>query len=166
MARASATRCAWPPESCVGPARGEVVELDEAERLVSQRLRVGDAAALEPERHVGEHRHVREQRVALEHRVDGALVGLARRDVLAADQDAAGRGLLEPRDESQRRGLAAAGRAEQGEERPGGDREVEVLDRREPGEPLRDADQFEVGPRLVERSGHQAPIRTDWNSAP
>ena len=54
----------------------EVVELDEAERLVRETARVVDAAALQPERDVLDDRHVREERVALEHGVDGAPVRL------------------------------------------------------------------------------------------
>ena len=100
---------------------------------------------------------MREQRVALEDRVDRALVRLAVGDVLAADQDAAGGRRLEAGHQAQGRGLAAAGRSEQREERPGRDREVEVLDRGEAGEPLGDADQFEVGAGVVEGAGHQAP---------
>ena len=41
----------------------------------------------------------------------------AQRHVVAADQDRARRWRLEPRDHAQRRGLAAAGRAEQRDER-------------------------------------------------
>ena len=48
---------------------------------------------------------------------DVALVGRQRGDVLAADQDAARGRLLEPRDHAQRRRLAAAGRAEQRDQR-------------------------------------------------
>src|SRR5690606_31603585 len=88
------------------------------------------------------------------------------RDVLAADEDAPRGGLLEPRDEAQGGGLAASRRAQQGEERARRDHQVEVLDRREARKALRDTDQFEVSTRFVARPGHQAPISTDWNSAP
>ena len=119
-----------------GAAAGEVVELDQAQRLVGLRRRIFDLAPAQAEGDVFEDRHVREQRVALEHRVHRALVRLLVGDVLAADQDAAGRRLLEPGHQAQRRGLAAAGRAEQGEERPGRDHQVQVFDRGEPGKPL------------------------------
>ena len=60
--------------------------------------------------------------------------------------------LLEPGDQPQGRRLAAAGRAEQREERAGRDGEVEVLDRGEPGKALRDPDQLQVGAGLGEHS--------------
>ena len=50
------------------------------------------------------------------------------RDVLAGDEDAALVGLLEPRDQAQRRGLARAGRAEQREEFAGVNGEVDAVD--------------------------------------
>ena len=168
MARASATRCCWPPESCGGPARGEVVEFDEPERLVRLADRVVDLATPQAEGDVLEDRHVREQRVALEDRVDRPLERLRGVTSLPPMRMRPAVGSSRPGDESQRRRLAAARRAEQGEERPGGDREVEILDGGESGEPLGDADELEVGARLGERCPcrHQTPSSTFWNSAP
>ena len=73
IARASATRCCCRPRAARAPLR-EVVELDEPERLVRLAERVVDAPSLQPERHVVDDRHVREQGIALEHGVDRALV--------------------------------------------------------------------------------------------
>jgi hypothetical protein len=149
-----------------GAALGEMVELDQAQRFVRLAHGVVDPPALEAERDVLEDRHVREERIRLEHGVDGSLVGLRRRDVLPADEDPAGGRLLEPCDESQRRGLPAARRAEQCEERAGGDGEIERVDRGESGVLLADPDQLEVGAALGEGSGrHQMPSSTFWNSA-
>jgi hypothetical protein len=58
------------------------------------------------------HGHVREQRVVLEDRVDVAVERRLVRDVLAAQQDLAGVGQLEPRDHPQRRRLPRARRNE------------------------------------------------------
>ena len=97
----------------------------------------------------------------------GPLMRLRVGDVGAADEDATAGGLLEPGHEAQRGRLAAAGRAEQGEERSGRDGQVELFDRGEPGEALLDADELEVGAPLGEfADGHaHDPSRMAWNSA-
>ena len=76
-----------------------------------------------------EHRHVRPDRVGLEHHAEAAPVGrhedAFERDektTRAVDRDLAGARPLEARDRAQRRGLAAAARAEQREELPLGHR--------------------------------------------
>ena len=66
-------------------ALAEAAELDELEHVVDLLLDVLDAAATQPERDVLEDVEVREQRVALEHRVHRPLVGLEPADVLAGD---------------------------------------------------------------------------------
>ena len=146
-ARASATRCCWPPESCAGLAPAEAVSCDELERLADARADLGlaDAAALEAEADVALHVEVREERVGLEHRVDVAPVGRLLGDVLAAEQDAAGGRVLEAADHAQRRGLAAPGRAEHREERAALDREREAVDRRHLPEALGDVLEMDVG---------------------
>ena len=72
-------------------------------------------ARLDPqaEGHVLEHRHVPEQGIVLEHETDIALAHVEIRGILAADDDVAAVGLLQPRDDPQQCGLAAAGGAEQ-----------------------------------------------------
>ena len=64
----------------------------------------------------------------LEDEGDVARRRLDLRDVVAADDDRARVGLLEPGDEAQRRRLAGAGRPEQHDELAVGDREIEVVD--------------------------------------
>ena len=104
-----------------GSALRERAHLHHAERV---RDLLGDLLlALAPDaqavRDVLEHRHVRPDRVGLEHHREAALLGrdvhaLRRRiDGGAADADLARARLLQPRDGAQRRGLAAAGRTEQ-----------------------------------------------------
>ena len=86
-ARASATRCCWPPESWPGLRLAEAAELDELERLADARadLVLGDLLALEAEGDVALDAQVREQRVGLEDRVDVALVRRVVGDVVAAE---------------------------------------------------------------------------------
>jgi hypothetical protein len=71
---------------------------------------------------------VRKQRVGLKHHADVAVGRGAQGHVLAADQDLPGRRHLQPCDETQRRGLAAAGGAEQRHQRAGIDGEGEAVD--------------------------------------
>ena len=118
-ARARATRCCWPPESWWAYWSACVVEPDEVEHLGGAgpaRWRGRDAAQLEPELDVLPRGHVREQAVRLEHHPHVALVGGHPGEVLAADLDAARVGVLEAGEAAQRRGLAAARGAEQGDE--------------------------------------------------
>ena len=91
MARASATRCCCPPESWAGLRRANRAELDQLERVVDLLLDVLGAAPAQAERDVLEDVEVREQRVALEDRVDRPLVGLGEGHVLVADVDRARR---------------------------------------------------------------------------
>ena len=60
-------------------------------------LRLGHAITVQTKGNVVPHRQVREQGVALEHHVDGALIGREAHDVLARQQDLAGGGCLESR---------------------------------------------------------------------
>ncbi len=97
-----------------------------------------DLLPLEPEGHVVGHGHVREQRVALEDGVGGALEGRQPDLVGALDQHLPARRLLEAGDHAQSRRLAAAARPEHREELAAGDLQVDVVDRREVAEALRD----------------------------
>ena len=114
-ARASATRCAWPPEIWVGLRRLEARQLDEREHLGDAALDLGvvDALAAQAEGDVLVDRQVREEGVVLEDRVDVALVGRQPGDVLALELDQARGRRLEAADHPQGRRLAAAGRPEQ-----------------------------------------------------
>ena len=89
IARASATRWRWPPDSCAGGAR-DIGHLHQR-RSSSTRLRAPapsagacGAAGSEPECNILEHAHVREQGVVLEHEADLALAQGQPRRVLPA----------------------------------------------------------------------------------
>ena len=127
IARASATRCCWPPESRVAGPLLEAVEIDDRERALDAVRDLGARIApvlgdRERERHVLGHRHVRPDRIGLEHHADRALLDrhvharLRVEQRPAVDRDHAVVRRLQPRDAAQRRGLAAAGGAEQREE--------------------------------------------------
>ena len=92
IARASAMRCCWPPESWAGLRRARCPSCDQVERLAPP----GCWTSLTPRRAQAERDvlvdvQVREQRVALEHRVHRPLVRLAVRDVEVAEVDRARR---------------------------------------------------------------------------
>ena len=89
-------------------------------------LFLGEFAQFQPERHVLEHRHMRVERVILEHHRDVAILRRPVVDDLAADIDVAGGDFLEARDHAQRRRLAAAGRADQHDELVIGNVEVDA----------------------------------------
>ena len=130
-ARASATRCFWPPESSRGFERSRP-RSSTSSSASPTRVRIsspGDLAPLQPEGHVVLHVEVLEQRVALEDRVDVAPVGRHGLDRLALEEDLALARLLEAGDHPQRRRLPAARRAEQREELALLDLEVEVVHR-------------------------------------
>ena len=74
------------------------------------------AAQLEREAHVGGDRHVRIERVVLEHHGDVALFRRHVVDDAVADADLAAGDVLQPRDHAQQGGLAAAGGADQHDE--------------------------------------------------
>ena len=95
---------------------------------------------------------MREQRVVLEDRVDVALVRRDAGDRRAGEQDLAFGRLLEAGDHPQRRGLAAARRPEQARELAARDAQVHVVDGHDVAEPLRDADDLDIGGGCGERS--------------
>jgi hypothetical protein len=74
---------------------------------------------------------VREQRVGLEHHRDVAIGGRQVRDISAADQDRPRGRHFEPGDHAQRRGLAAARRAEQRDQLARLDEQRDVVDGRD-----------------------------------
>src|SRR5215211_2900544 len=78
-------------------------------------LRSWNFAFLEAKGHVASYRHVRPERIRLEHHSDIAFPWRQMGDVLRADEYAAGIGLREARDEPQEGGLAGPGGAEKGE---------------------------------------------------
>ena len=112
-ARASATRCRWPPESWAGLRSPRSPSCTGVQRLGarSRRSALGTLRDPQPVRDVVHHGHVREQRVVLEHGVDVAVERRPAGDVAAAELDRAGGRQLEAGDHPQHRGLAGARRA-------------------------------------------------------
>ncbi len=114
-----------------GPAVEQMVDLDargrRAHGALDLRPRRADHAQREAD--VLGDRHVRVERVALEHHGDVAIAGLEARDVAAVDRDRAAVGLLEAGDDPQRRRLARARGAQQREELARLDVEVQALER-------------------------------------
>ncbi len=76
MARAIATRCCWPPDSWPGSLSACVVQPHQRQRLVHppRDLRLRPALRRQAEADVAPHRHVREQRVVLEHHAEAAIL--------------------------------------------------------------------------------------------
>ncbi len=128
MARASATRWRWPPESSLGRRSEQAVELDAARHLGhhAPALIVGHLADLQRIADVVVDRQVRVERVGLEDHGDVAVFGQDVVDAILADIDIARGYLFEARDHAHGRGLAAAGGAEQHQKLLVDDLEVEV----------------------------------------
>ena len=122
----------------------QVIELHESQTFTCHGQGVLDTLTSKPKRDIVENRHVRKERIALEHRVHRSLVRLGGGDIPPADQDATFGGLLKAGNEPQRRGFSTPRGTEQREERARRNREVEPFERREPGEPFGDSDEFEV----------------------
>jgi hypothetical protein len=97
------------------------------------------------------HRHVRIERVGLEHHGDAALRRRHVGDVDAVEEALAGGDALEPGDHAQQRRLAAARRAEQRGERALVDREADVVDRRHDAVALGHAPELDMRRRAVSR---------------
>ena len=95
---------------------GEAAEPDQAQSLrdAPVALGAGYVPHLEPETDIGGDRHMREERIALEHHAGVARIGRPPRHVLVSDDDAAACRRNEARDHSECCGLAAARGAEQG----------------------------------------------------
>ena len=120
MARPMATRWRWPPDSALGLRSRYWVRSSRFGRLVDPLadLVLRDAGDLQCEAHVVPDRHVRVERVVLEHHRDVAVLGRQLGDVAVADVDRAGGDVLEPGEHAQRGRLAAAGGTDQDEELP------------------------------------------------
>ena len=91
-ARASATRCCWPPENSRGlrsasASRRTIAKASLTRTAISA---CGTFAHLQTERDVLRDSHMRKQRVALEHKTHVAPVGRHAGDVFAADDDPSG----------------------------------------------------------------------------
>ena len=142
-------RCCCPPESW-RPALGEFAHVDEIKHLGDARrdLRLGPFVRLEAVGDVLCHRHVREQRIVLEHNADAAF---ARREVvdgLTVEQHMPLALADEARHDAQQRGLAAAGGAKQRHHLAAGYIQINVFHGNEIAEPLRDVGKLEPVPPI------------------
>eukprot|EP01133_Synstelium_polycarpum_P020280 gene20280-biopygen16633 len=90
---------------------------------------LGDIAHLQAEADVLAHRHVRKQRIVLEHHAETAILRLQRVDALVIDEYAAARRGEQAGDAIERGGFAAAGGAEQSDELALADGKRHVLQR-------------------------------------
>jgi hypothetical protein len=119
-----------PAGELMGLPLAELAQLHELQHRLDALLdrALGHAVAPQAEGDVVPHREVREQRVGLEHHVERALVGHQPGDVLALEQYASRGRRLEAREHAQQRRLAAARRAEQGEDLAFGDVDADVVD--------------------------------------
>ena len=140
----------------LGAAAGELGQMRGAQDRVDALgdLGPGEPLHLQPVGDVAAHAHVREEGVGLEHQVERPPVRRDRRDVDAVEQDAARVRRLEAGEQAQERGLAAAGRAEEGEELVLADVERHGLDGGRAPETLRDA----VDGEQRARRGHGAIV--------
>jgi hypothetical protein len=113
IARPMATRWRWPAGELARLALEQILDVEDARRLLHRaRSRPWDSLQPQPERHVLVDRHVRVERVVLEHHRHVAVLRRHVVDDLAVDRDLAVGDLLEPCDHAQRRRLAAARRAD------------------------------------------------------
>ncbi len=140
-ARASATRCCCPPDSCHGnrsPRPSRWIRLEQL-RDAPIDVRLWPLSDLESETDVARDVHVREQRIGLEDHADVALVRGLVSDILSVDGDAARGRAFEARDHAQRRRLAAARWAQERDELTTFRGQLEILHGRHVTEPLLDA---------------------------
>jgi hypothetical protein len=104
-----ATRWRWPPESWRGVRSSSAQFQDGGGTLYALvDLGLGETLDLQAIGHVLVHRHVRIERIVLEHHGDVALLGFQVIDHAIADDDLSAADLLQPCDHAQQRGLAAA----------------------------------------------------------
>ncbi len=130
MARPSATRWRWPPESWRGlrPSNSPMPRMSAASRtrlLISAPV---EFAHLQAERHVVLHAHVRVERVVLEYHGDVSVHGRQLIDYVAVDRDVAGADRFKPGDHPERRRFAAAGRSDEHHELLVADLQIDVFD--------------------------------------
>ncbi len=143
----TATRCRWPPESARGfrfrrSLRPRIEAASRTRRSISG---FGHPAQLQREGHVPVHRHVRVERVALEHHGDVPVLRRQVGDRLAADADVTTGDVLEPGDHPEGGGLPAAGGSHQDHELPILDGEVHPGHGGHVAEPLLDRGEDDLG---------------------
>ena len=122
-------------------------------------LGLGELAELQPERHVVPDRHVRVERVALEHHRDVAVLRGNVVDDAIADQERSFGDVFQPGDHPQAGGLPAPRRADHDHELPVLDLEVEIPDRDDVTVALGDVVERDGGHRpSSDRAGHRGPL--------
>jgi hypothetical protein len=108
---------------------------------------------------------MRKEGVVLEDRVDRAILGRQARDIASEDGDLSGGRLVKPADQAQKRGLAAAGRAQKRKELIRADGQVDVIKRRmgrgpraiDPGQTGQLASVLNIRQSLSPEVVHQSP---------
>ena len=129
-ARASATRCCWPPDRLRRQAVGELGQPHLFHHRVGGLVALGLRLPAHPQRKgdVVADGQMRKQRVGLEHHRGAPLDRRQAGDVLAADHDLACGRLLVAGDHPQDRGLAAAGRPEKAAIGAVGNLQIDAVD--------------------------------------
>ena len=140
MARPMATRWRWPPDKLARPPLHQLGDAQDLGGALHPPLGVGLVVAVHPqaEAQVLLDRHVRIERVGLEHHGDAAVGRLDIVHHLAADGDLAAADVLQPGDHPEQRRLSAARRADEDDELAVGDVEVGAMDDLEGAEALDD----------------------------
>ena len=138
--------------------RGRARVREPTTACATPRLDLGlrEAGKPQAERQVLAHRHVRVERVGLEHHGDAALARRHVVDELAVDQKLAVRDRFQSRDHAQRRRLAAAGRADEDDELAVGDVEIDAADGRLTAVDLDEVAQADGSHRSERASPHRS----------
>ncbi len=164
MARASATRCCWPPERMCGYSSARLASPTRFSAASASRARLRLGQRLEAEGDVAEDGQVREQREVLEHQADAAILrsdeARRPRHLEPVDQHAAAGRLLDAGGDAQQRRLPATRRPEQANDL--GRRDVEV----DAGQRLRlivVAGDVLEGELRGERAPRRDPCRSRWH---
>ena len=116
----------------VGHTVGILHDLHQVQELIRPLLDLGlvHLAVLQAEGHIVPDGEVREDGVVLEHHADVALAGVHIVDPLLIEEDVAALDGVEACDHTEKGGLAAAGGAEQGEQLPISDLQIQIRDDR------------------------------------
>ena len=147
-----------------GLAVEQLVDLQQLGRLADPPVDLGARrpALPQPVGQVAVHRHVRIQRVVLEHHRDVALAGRQAVDHRAADPDLARRRLVQPGQQSQRGALAAPRRPDEDQELAVGHRQVEALRATtSPGVTPRDVTELDFRQRISPSQPFSPVLATD-----
>ena len=146
IARATAMRCCCPPESAstLRSAKPSIRTSESASRTRVWISALATRCAFNPNATFSATVRWGKQRVVLEYDADVAPVRRDAREVAPADRDRPEFGNEQSGDQAQKRGLAAARRAEQRHELAAADRDAEILQHHGRAETLGDAGNLEV----------------------